>query len=78
MLELVKIDVFEEHEPIGSRNLIQPFLMDRQEGSNYKKTMLLQFLSKQDRDFIANDVLSFLIAEIQRHFMEYKCVGKWL
>ncbi|WP_241745396.1 normocyte-binding protein [Lysinibacillus sphaericus] len=78
MLELVKIDVFEEQETIGSRNLIQPFLMDRQEGNSYKKTMLLQFISKQDRDFIANDVLSFLIAEIQRHFMEYKCVGKWL
>ncbi|MGE7597399.1 normocyte-binding protein [Lysinibacillus fusiformis] len=78
MLELVKIDVFEEYDPVGSHNLVQPFLMDRQEGNSYKKTMLLQFIAKQDRDFIANDVLSFLIAEIQRHFMEYKCVGKWL
>lgn len=46
--------------------------------NSHKKTMLLKFKAKEKKDFIANDILSFLVSEVQRHFFEYKCVGVWL
>ncbi|WP_342544051.1 normocyte-binding protein [Lysinibacillus sp. FSL W7-1291] len=75
-LELLRIDILEGH--LENRHFVHPFLKDATEDASHKKTMLLQFLSKQERDFMTNDVLSFLLAEVQRHFTEYKCVGKWL
>ncbi|WP_167492619.1 normocyte-binding protein [Lysinibacillus tabacifolii] len=75
-LELLRIDILEGQ--VENRNFVYPFLKDPTEDASHKKTMLLQFLSKQDKDFITNDVLGFLLAEVQRYFTEYKCVGKWL
>lgn len=43
-----------------------------------KKTMLLEFKAKEAKNFISNDILSFLVAEVQRQFFEYKCEGTWL
>ncbi len=59
-------------ENLKQRQLLKDILLGD------KKTFLLQFLPKQDRESISTDVLSFVVTEVQRYFTEYKYVGKWL
>ena len=75
-LELVKIDILEAY--LASDDSVYPLFTEVVGEHSHKKTMLLQFRAKRDKDFIANDILSFLITEVQRYFTEYKCVGQWL
>ncbi len=77
-VELVDLDIVDSSSRAGFTHSANPFLTEMIGENSQKKTMLLKFKAKAKKDFIANDILSFLVSEVQRHFFEYKCVGVWL
>jgi len=77
-VELVDLDIVDFSSRAGFTHSANPFLTEMIGENSHKKTMLLKFKAKAKKDFIANDILSFLVSEVQRHFFEYKCVGVWL
>lgn len=77
-VELVDLDIVDSSSREGFTHSANPFLTEMIGENSHKKTMLLKFKAKAKKDFIANDILSFLVSEVQRHFFEYKCVGVWL
>lgn len=76
--ELVDIEIVEAYSGTSFTHSVNTFLTEMIGENNYKKTMLLKFKANEERNFIANDILSFLVSEVQRHFFEYECVGVWL
>ncbi|MEX3745988.1 normocyte-binding protein [Lysinibacillus xylanilyticus] len=77
-LELVEVDILDSFSGTSFSHSVNPFLTEMIGESDHKKTMLLKFKAKEERNFISNDILSFLVSEVQRHFFEYKCEGVWL
>ncbi|WP_342544358.1 normocyte-binding protein [Lysinibacillus sp. FSL K6-4013] len=77
-VELVDVEIVDSFSRAGFTHSVNPFLTEMIGENSHKKTMLLKFKAKEKKDFIANDILSFLVSEVQRHFFEYKCVGVWL
>ncbi|WP_342472645.1 normocyte-binding protein [Metasolibacillus sp. FSL H7-0170] len=66
-----------ENEAVSSYSYaLNPFLTEIISKPHHKKTMVLQFKAFK-QDFIANDLLSFVVSEVQRHFYEYNCIGVW-
>lgn len=77
-LELVDIKIMEAFQGKSFSYAANPFLINMLGEHSNKKTMLLEFKAKEAKNFISNDILSFLVAEVQRQFFEYKCEGTWL
>ncbi|MEB2280708.1 normocyte-binding protein [Lysinibacillus xylanilyticus] len=76
--ELVDIEIVDAYSGTSFTHSVNTFLTEMIGENNHKKTMLLKFKADEERNFIANDILSFLVSEVQRHFFEYECVGVWL
>lgn len=76
--ELVDVEIVESFSGTSFTHSANTFLTEMLGENNHKKTMLLKFKANEERNFIANDILSFLVSEVQRHFFEYECVGVWL
>jgi len=76
--ELVDVEIVESFSGTSFTHSANTFLTEMIGENNHRKTMLLKFKAKEERNFIANDILSFLVSEVQRHFFEYECVGVWL
>lgn len=57
---------------------MNPFISDHIGDESNKKVMSLLFRSREEKTFISNDCLSFLVSEIQRYFSEYRCEGSWV
>lgn len=52
------------------------FISDDIRIGNDKKNMVLKFRQNNAKTFISQDILSFLVSEIQLYFPEYECVGE--
>ncbi len=76
--ELVDIEIVNSFLEASFTYCANPFITEMLGERSHKKIMLLKFKAKEEKDFLANDILSFLVSEVQRHFFEYKCVGVWL
>ncbi|MEQ6355754.1 normocyte-binding protein [Lysinibacillus sp. M3] len=76
--ELVDVEIVDSFSGTSFTHSANTFLTEMIGENNHRKTMLLKFKAKEERNFIANDILSFLVSEVQRHFFEYECVGVWL
>ncbi|MFT9818112.1 normocyte-binding protein [Lysinibacillus sp. NPDC056185] len=76
--ELVDVEIVDAYSGTSFTHSANTFLTEMIGENNHKKTMLLKFKANEERNFIANDILSFLVSEVQRHFFEYECVGVWL
>jgi len=76
--ELIDVEIVDSYSGTSFTHSANTFLTEMIGENNYKKTMLLKFKANEERNFIANDTLSFLVSEVQRHFFEYECVGVWL
>ncbi|MFJ7662796.1 normocyte-binding protein [Lysinibacillus sp. NPDC097162] len=75
--ELVDVEIVDSFLEASFTYSANPFITEMLGENSYKKIMLLKFKAKVEKDFIANDILSFLVSEVQRHFFEFKCVGVW-
>ncbi len=77
-VELVTIDVLETFNGESVSYSVNPFFIEELGERSNKNVMLLTFKAKEHMNFMLNDILSFLVSEVQRYFIEYKCVGAWL
>ena len=77
-IELVDVEIVGTTQDVSFSHPMNPFLINFIGEHSSKKVMLLRFKTKGEMSFITNDVMSFLVAEVQRQFYEYKCVGTWV
>ncbi|EON71664.1 hypothetical protein [Lysinibacillus sphaericus] len=77
-IELANVEIMESFQGTSFSHSTDPSLLDVIGEKSNKKVMLLQFTAKEEKSFISNDILSFLVSEVQRHFFEYRCEGIWL
>ncbi|MBN1074117.1 normocyte-binding protein [Clostridium botulinum] len=52
------------------------FIIDEIREDNIKKSLVLYFEPKNKENYLNNDILSFLVSEIQIIYPEYKCEGR--
>lgn len=52
------------------------FIIDEIREDNVKKALVLYFESRNKEDYLNNDILSFLVGEVQFIYPEYKCEGR--
>jgi hypothetical protein len=52
------------------------FLIDDIRVGNDKKIMKLKFKALNNDSYIREDLLSFIVSEIQMYFSEYECQGE--
>jgi hypothetical protein len=57
---------------------LNEFIIDEIRDEAYTKVMLLSFEVENINDFLINDLISFIVAEIQRYYPEYQCEGRVL
>ncbi len=76
-LAFIDFKIVEDETARSYSYTVNPFLTEIISNPQHKKTMVLQFKALKEQDFIANDLLSFVVSEVQRHFFEYNCVGVW-
>lgn len=77
-MELVDIAIKENFQDAKISYAANPFISGEIDMKSDKKVMVLQFKALQEQDFMANDRMSFLVSEVQRHFSEYRCEGAWV
>ena len=76
-LELRDIEIVDVAPNDAISYPVNHFLIEEME-ARHKKILLLSFKRKRENSFVSNDILSFLVSEVQRNFFEYRCMGKWL
>lgn len=64
---------FDEDEETYDAN---DFIIDEIREDNIKKSLVLYFEAKNKEYYLNNDILSFLVSEIQIIYPEYKCEGR--
>lgn len=52
------------------------FIIDEIREENIKKSLVLYFEAKDKNNYLNNDILSFLVGEVQFIYPEYKCEGR--
>lgn len=77
-IQLVDIKILEDFE--GERNTVylNSFLKEAISYLSAQKVLLLEFTLNEPKSFISNDILHFLVSEVQKHFLEYRCEGTWV
>jgi hypothetical protein len=76
-LELEHISVEEDTGSEGETYAVNPFISDYVRVDSGRKRMRLCFRPTGSRSFTHQDLMSFLVSEIQMYFPEYRCVGEW-
>ncbi|OAB45493.1 normocyte-binding protein [Paenibacillus glacialis] len=80
ILELVDHEIDESGVDHSVTYELNPFVNDHVRSEQGKARLLLRFRSREVRgnsQFISEDLMSFLVSEIQLAFPEYKCEGEW-
>ncbi|GEB35765.1 hypothetical protein BPA01_53450 [Brevibacillus parabrevis] len=76
-LELVHVEIREKSKGTAATYEMNPFISDNVRVEHDKKIMHLGFRKRGTDSFILEDMMSFLVSEIQMYFPEYKCEGEW-
>lgn len=76
-LELVHVEIREKGGRTSATYEMNPFISDNVRVEHDKKIMQLGFRRRGADSFILEDMMSFLVSEIQMYFPEYKCEGEW-
>ncbi|WP_438351900.1 normocyte-binding protein [Paenibacillus sp. FA6] len=80
MLELIDHELDESRECRSVTYELNSFVSDHVRSEQGKTRMILRFRSsviRGESQFILEDLMSFLVSEIQLAFPEYKCEGEW-
>ncbi|TVX95089.1 normocyte-binding protein [Cohnella terricola] len=80
ILELLDLEVRDQPKSISQTYAMNPFISDNIRSQTDMKTLRLRFRRREDQpldDFILNDLMSFLVSEVQIYFPEYICEGEW-
>ncbi|NFO05129.1 normocyte-binding protein [Clostridium botulinum] len=71
----LKIEELKFHEDKETYDA-NDFIIDEIREDNIKKSLVLYFEAKNKEYYLNNDILSFLVSEIQIIYPEYKCEGR--
>lgn len=71
-LKIEEIKFEEDRETYDAND----FIIDEIREDNIKKSLVLYFEAKNQEYYLNNDILSFLVSEIQIIYPEYKCEGR--
>ena len=52
------------------------FIQDEIRAGNFQQVMLLRFAPVQPGHYLNEDIMCFLVTQVQKIFPEYQCVGK--
>ncbi|MED4355006.1 normocyte-binding protein [Schinkia azotoformans] len=74
-LKLVGVEVKNGNDDIEISYEMNTFIKDDIRAKADKQTMLLHFQPQVGRNYLTNDLMSFLTSEIQMSFPEYRCLG---
>lgn len=77
-LKLVGVEVKNGNDDIAISYEMNTFIKDDIRAKADKQTMLLLFQPQVGRNYLTNDLMSFLTSEIQMSFPEYRCLGAWV
>ena len=82
LLELVDLVIQEAGEGAGITYDMNGFVSDQVRAPGNKLRMIMRFNRREGvgstrHDFVLEDMMSFLVSEIQMSFPEYKCEGEW-
>ncbi|WP_139488168.1 normocyte-binding protein [Brevibacillus dissolubilis] len=61
----------------GTTYPMNPFIRDQIRVDQDKNILLLRFKPREGTPFIQNEIMSFLVSEVERHVPEYRCEGEW-
>jgi hypothetical protein len=74
--ELIDVEIKPAKNGHGITYDMNFFISDDIRVGNDKKVMVLRFRANTKESYITQDVLSFLVSEIQMYFPEYECEGE--
>lgn len=57
---------------------LEQYLTEEYRVPTWKEVLELTFVINQERDYLTKDIVSYLVAAVQRECREYRCVGKIL
>ncbi|CAH1225340.1 normocyte-binding protein [Paenibacillus sp. JJ-223] len=80
-LELEDVQIAPPGTPTGVTYPLNSFMSDHVRVEADKRRMIMKFAKRaapQDQDVYLDDLLSFLVSEVQLSFPEYRCEGKWV
>ncbi|MEK5039336.1 normocyte-binding protein [Sporosarcina sp. FSL K6-3457] len=77
-VELVDVEIRDRRLAERECYPMNPFISDHIGDDSNKEVMTLLFRPREAITFISNDIMSFLVSEVQRYFSEYRCEGSWL
>ncbi|HHW35862.1 MAG TPA: normocyte-binding protein [Bacillales bacterium] len=77
-LKLVDMEVRNVFEDTEISYPMNTFLNDEIRVEKDKSVLVLYFQAQTEKSYIMNDLMSFLISEIQISFPEYRCQGAWV
>ncbi len=52
------------------------FILDEIRVGNFRQTLLLKFVPAEPEHYLNEDIMSFLVTQVQKIFPEYQCVGR--
>ena len=73
--EMLDIEIRNVSDTIKHTYDMNYFITDDIRVGNEKKALIIKFRRNGEETFITNDLLSFLVSEVQMYFPEYKCEG---
>lgn len=80
-LELMDLEVRDKPASVPQTYAMNPFISDNIRTKWDMKSLRLKFRKREgtppEEDFLLNDLMSFLVSEVQLYFPEYACEGEW-
>lgn len=77
-IQLVDIKILDDFKSDLTTNYLNSFLKNSISYLSAQKVLLLEFTTNEPKNFILNDLLNFLVSEVQQRFIEYRCEGTWV
>lgn len=75
-LHLIGMRILDSYEGREQTYACNSFVEDNIRVDEYKKILLLRFLSDEAKDYLVYDKMSFFTSEIQMLFPEFRCIGE--
>ncbi|MGC5325327.1 normocyte-binding protein [Brevibacillus sp. SYSU BS000544] len=76
-LDLEHVEILDSATQSPLTYEMNPFISDNIRIQHDKKIMKLAFRPLVKNGFLLQDIMSFLVSEVQLYFPEYKCEGEW-
>lgn len=77
LFEIKEIEIVDQYEGQEETYLVNHFIEEDIRPEDGRKIMIISYIAHEET-YIARDIMSFIISELQQYFPEYKCLGKML